>query len=155
PWRSLPMPRILKHLLVAFVIVLLAGGCSGGGCSCAGVTPLPGGFDPMQRIENSASVRLTDSGVQFMQSNLGVLAKALLGGMANGGMITFAIPETKGSPFLGTDYDVCPGGPDPANNKCIAEVDLGNAQLTITPSAPYDLKITGTIPIRVQDLPID
>lgn len=161
--RSSPRPRpapavsILKHL-IAIVVILVVAGCSGGGgcgggcAGCGGITPLPNGFDAQHRIENAGSVRLTQSGLGFLQSNIGVLAKGLLGGMSTGGVITFPVPMSSG-----TGYTVCPNGPDPnANPKiCTAEIDIGNAALTITPTAPYDLHITGTVPLRVSDLQLN
>ncbi|MFT3763905.1 MAG: hypothetical protein QM820_00015 [Minicystis sp.] len=77
--RPAPAAVLLKHL-VAIVAVLIIAGCSGGGCggggcsSCGGITALPNGFDPAHRIENAGSVRLTKSGLGFLQSNLGTLA---------------------------------------------------------------------------------
>src|SRR5262245_51825058 len=59
------MPRFIRHLFVIFA-VLLALGCSGGGCSsgCSGcgITPLAEGFASDARIENAGSARLTESG---------------------------------------------------------------------------------------------
>ncbi len=152
------MPRVLKHL-IAVLVVLIVAGCGGGGCSsgCAGcgVTPLADGFDPQNRIENAASVRLTDSGLAFLQQNLGAIAGPLVGG-GGSGVLTFPVPATSGSQ-LGIDYDICPGGPDANGNppKCIAEIDIGNAQLSLTTAGPHNLHVTGPLPIRLQQLPID
>lgn len=158
--RPAPGAVLLKHL-VAILVVLVVAGCSGGGCggggcsSCGGVTALPNGFDPNRRIENAGSVRLTQSGLGFLQSNLGVLAKSLLGDMGAGGVIKFDVPSSSGS-ASGFDYTVCPGGPNPNANppKCSAEIDIGNAALNMSVASPYDLKITGTIPIRLANLPL-
>ena len=108
------MPRALKHL-VAILFVLIVAGCGGGGCSgCSGcgMTPLPGGFAAENRIENAGSMRLTDSGIQFLHDHMGTLAKGALG--AAGGILTFNVPSSKGDLILGATYEVCPGGPDPA-----------------------------------------
>src|SRR5512141_423113 len=101
-WRSFAMPStrnkkraapaavLLKHL-VAIVAVLIVAGCSGGGCggggcsSCGGVTPLANGFTPAKRIENAGSVRLTQSGLGFLQSNLATLAQGFLASSGTGG----------------------------------------------------------------------
>ncbi|HVK66093.1 MAG TPA: hypothetical protein VM694_16535 [Polyangium sp.] len=153
------MPRFLRHLIGIMVVILIAG-CAGGGCSsgCSGcgMTPLPGGFDPSARIENAGSVRLTQSGLTFLEQNLGPLAKTLLGGSGNGGIVTFPVPSTSGS-TAGIQYNVCPGGPNENANppKCVAEIDVGNAQLNIDTSNPHNLKITGPLPLRLQNLPID
>lgn len=152
------MPRrLLKHIF-AILVLLVVAGCSGGGCGgCAGcgVTPLPNGFPVEARVENAGSARLTQSGLTFLQSNLGALAKGLLGGMGNGGVLTFDVPNSSGSQF-GIDYNVCPKGPDPNGNppKCVAEVDLANAKLNIATSQPHNITISGPLPLRLQDLPI-
>src|SRR6478609_3850608 len=84
PPRPLSGGELVKRTLVALAVLVIAG-CGGGGCSsgcaCGGITPLPDGFNAASRIENGGSVRLTQSGITFLQSNLGVLAKTLLGGM--------------------------------------------------------------------------
>lgn len=152
------MPRrLLKHIF-AILVLLIVAGCSGsgcGGCAGCGVTPLPQGFPTEARIENAGSVRLTQSGLGFLQNNLGTLAKSLLGGMADGGVLTFEVPKSSGSQF-GIDYDICPNGPDPNGNppKCLAEVDVGNAKLNITTSGPHNITISGPLPLRIQDLPM-
>src|SRR4051812_35785459 len=83
---------LMTPVLVAALFVI-AGGCGGGGCSsgcsCGGVSPLPEGFKPEQRIENSASLRITDTGVKFLQANLGTIAANLIGG--GKGTLTFNI----------------------------------------------------------------
>ena len=155
--RSAERAVLLRHAMAILAILIVAGcsggGCGGGGCSsCGGVTPLPNGFDATHRIENAGSVRLTQSGLQFLQQNLGTLAKGLLGGAGANGVMTFDIPATSGGSFPAT-YSVCPGGP--SNGKCQAEIDLGNANLTISTAAPHNLRLTGTLPIRLKDLPIE
>lgn len=155
------MPRFYKHLIGIMLVILIAG-CAGGGCSsgCSGcgMTPLPGGFQPTDRIENAGSVRLTDSGVTFLEQNLAPLAKQLLGSSGgNGGVITFPIPETSGSALGFINYKVCPGGADPNGNppKCTMEIDIGNAKLNIDTTNPHNIAITGPLPLRLQNLPID
>src|SRR5205085_7657968 len=95
----------LKHVVLV-VLFVIAAGCSGGGCSsgcsCGGISPLPEGFKPEKRIENSASMRLTDSGIQFLDDNMGMLAANILGG-GNGGILTFQVPSSSGS-FGPLDY---------------------------------------------------
>jgi MYXO-CTERM domain-containing protein len=151
------LPRHLKHLFWILVVILVAG-CAGGGCStgCSGcaMTPLPGGFDPNARIENAGSVRLTSSGLGFLEQNIGILAKTLLSGQGGkGGVLTFPVPSTSGSQ-LGIQYDVCPGGPNPATNKCMVEIDVGNAKLNVDAADPHNIKVTGPLPVRIQNLPI-
>src|SRR5262245_45865332 len=73
---SARMLRLFKHVVLVVLFVVIAG-CSGGGCaqgcSCGGVTPLPAGFPTDKRIENAASMRLTDSGITFLEQNLGTM----------------------------------------------------------------------------------
>ena len=84
------------------VLFLLVASCSGGGCSsgCSscGITPIAGGFAPSETITNSASVRVTKSGLEFLSANLPGLASTLLGrsgGVA--GVIDFDIPQFNGT----------------------------------------------------------
>ena len=135
--------------------------CSGGGCSsCGGVTPLPGGFINEERIENAAAVRITQSGFDFLEDNVGLLAANLLGDGANQGVLSFEVPQSSDSFDLlitDVDYTICPGGPDPNANppKCVAEIDLANADLSVQPSAPHNIVISGTVPLRLQNLTFD
>lgn len=151
------MRRIFKHLVVILALLVVAG-CSGGGCSsgcaCAGLTPLAEGFDPSARIENVAAVRLTDTGVDFIEQNLGAIVGAVMGG--SGGIVTFPVDSSSGSFGIGT-YNLCPDGPDETTTppRCIAELDLGAGQLSFDVAGPHDLVVSGPLPLRVQDLPID
>src|SRR5436305_1593226 len=90
--------------VIGFVMFVLA--CSGGGCTsgCAGcgVTPLPGGFPKASTITNAGSVRLTRSGLDFLQTNLGAIAGQVLGG----GTITYPIGKSSGT-FAFVTYTVC------------------------------------------------
>ena len=155
------MPRLLKHI-IAIIVLLIVAGCAGGGCGsgcsgCGGVEPLPAGFEPKARVENAGSVRLTSSGLEFIQKNLGTLAGTLLGDSgAMGGVLTFQVPPTSGSQS-GIKYDICKNGPNPNANppECIAEIDLGNSAITITTATPRNIVIGGTLPIRLQTLPIN
>ena len=159
-----PAVSLIKHITV-IALFLIAAGCSGGGCSsgcssCGGITPLTDGFDPVHRIENAGSARVTQSGLTFLQSNLGTLAKGILGASSgNGGVINFPVPMTSTSVNLGIGSitaTICPNGSNPSGNPelCNADIDIGNANLTITPTGPYDLSITGTVPLRVEDIQV-
>ncbi|WP_437760175.1 hypothetical protein [Sorangium sp. So ce1389] len=120
------------------------------------MTPLPAGFKPADRIENAGSARLTQSGIEFLEQNLGVLGRALLGG-GDSGVITFSVPRSPGSVLGGViDYTLCPDGADPAATPptCTAEIDVGRAALQIQPKAPHNLVIRGPLPVRMQSLPI-
>ncbi|HTJ83768.1 MAG TPA: hypothetical protein VL400_18740, partial [Polyangiaceae bacterium] len=145
--------KLWYGLLAGFVIPA----CSGGGCSsCGGVTPLPGGFSNDARVENAASVRITQKGFDFLESNIGTIAGNVIGGGSSN--ITFPINETSGSIpipiFPDIDYTVCPGGPTDNPLKCKVEIDLANASLAIDSGNPHNINVVGYIPIRLQDLPI-
>ncbi len=152
--------RVLLRHAFAILAVLLVAGCSGGGCgggcsSCGGITPLTNGFDKTHRIENAGSVRLTQSGLDFLSQNLGAIAGPLVGG--NGGVLTFDIPDTGWQGSFPAEYRLCAGGANPNSNppKCVAEINIGNANLTIVPAGPHNLKITGTLPLRLRNATID
>ena len=144
----------IKHLAGILGLSTLAACTTGGGCE--GMSPLPNGFNKQQRIENAASVRLTDSGLAFVAANVGSLAARLLEdqGLVQGGVIRFPIPETviDESAFSGT---ICPDGPDDATDRCIAELDFANAHLTLTTANPTSVVVSGPLPIRLKNLPID
>lgn len=151
------MPRWLKHCLLVLLLVVF-GGCAGScsGCSGCGVTPLPGGFPNAERIENSSSVRVTDTGLAFIGDNIGALAPQLLGsGSASAGVLTFDVPKSSfnESGFKGS---VCPNGSLPNANppECVAEADLGKANLTIATKAPHNITVTGTLAVRLRKLPV-
>ncbi len=151
------MPRWLKHIVFVLFLVVFAG-CAGSCSSCSGcgMTPLPGGFPSENRIENSASVRLTDSGLKFLGDNLGALAPNLLGaGSANAGVITFDVPKSSFNQS-GFNGDVCPNGSNPNSNppECVVESDLSKAKLTVATKAPHNITVKGTLPVRLQKLPV-
>ena len=160
------MLRIAKHLLAA-VFVLLFAACSGESCSCGGVAPLPAGFPAENRIENAASVRLTDSGIAFLEDNVGALASTFLGEGGGSGVMTFPIDTIYGSfevwIFELVVYWVCPNGPNDAVDppECIVEINLAEADLYLESAPPHNLRTMDpgvhktTIPVRIQRLPID
>jgi MYXO-CTERM domain-containing protein len=167
------MLRTWFRQLVVVLTVLVIASCSGGGCSsgCAGcgVTPLPGGFEKGPNsgpVTNAASVRVTRSGLDFVGTNLGTVAAKLVGGGMSNGYLSFDVPKSTSQTSLGPfnfTIDICPAGPNPNANPptCKVEVMLGNAKLRLD-AASYAsaggkpaVRISGTIPLRVKDLPID
>jgi MYXO-CTERM domain-containing protein len=93
------------------LFIFVASGCSGmGGGGCACMQPLPDGFPSAERQANGAQVRLTDSGVAFLEANAGGLVTTLLGGNS-----VIAIPPA-------CDSDLCcsDGSPD----VCQVEIDM-------------------------------
>lgn len=69
---------------------------------------------------------------------------------------TLTIAETSGT-SSGVTYTICPGGPNlnVSPPTCVLEIDLGNAALALmaTPD-PQQVSMSGTLPIRLQDLPM-
>lgn len=156
--RGAAFRRRIAARILAMLAVLIVAGCAGGGCTsgcaCAGITPLPNGFTAKSRVENGGSARLTADGMAFLQQNIGTLAKTVLGANAPNGVLTFQIPKSAGSVAGGAlSYTVCPQGPNAGT--CSAEIDIGNAKLALAPQEPHNLRVTGPIPIRLQNLPID
>ncbi len=145
---------------------LMAAGCAGGGCtsSCAGSSVIPGGFPKEGRVTNSAGVRLTRTGLDFLEQNVGALAAKLLGAS---GPLTFPIPTSHPSfSILITTItaDVCPDGPKPTGSppECIVEIDLtgitgpddAHKNPIITATGPHDINLSARLPVRLQRLPV-
>ena len=158
------MLRCFKNVVIALLFTIFAG-CAGGGCSsgcsCGGIEPLANGFNPNQRIENAASVRLTDSGLTFFEDNLGTLAGVLQTqqGEEATGVIKLPLSESSGSFSISAlqvvSYTICPGGADFDTNTCVIELDLENAPLTITSEDPHNIRVEGPLPARAQNIAID
>ena len=166
PQRESLMPRWLKHVFYVVCLVVFAG-CAGSCSSCSGcgMTPLDGGFPNEKRIENAASVRLTESGLKFIGDNLGAIAPNLLGDVAQGnaGVVTFDVPpvnEKIKDPIFGITLGtakVCTSGSKPTANppECLVEADLGKAKLTIATKAPHNITIDGSVAVRLQRAPLE
>lgn len=163
------MLQLWWRRLSVVLLFLVVAACSGGGCSsgCAGcgVTPLPGGFPKPSVITNAASLRVTRQGLDFLGDNLGTIAGKLLPNGQNG-IISFNVPSStttqKFGPFNIT-IKLCPGGANANVNpkECVAEVNLAGAKLHLdaanysTVNGEPALRISGTLPLRVQDLPVN
>lgn len=103
--------------------------CSGGGgcssCEGCGVTPIRGGYPTGERIANSAQVRLTSSGIGFIEDNIaGVVATFLPDGL------DFDIPRTTQSIGIGS-ITICP------DSNCRAHLEID--ALDLNPVAPNEL----------------
>ncbi|MEO8875894.1 MAG: hypothetical protein ABI461_09925, partial [Polyangiaceae bacterium] len=131
------------------LIVAISGGCSGGCTGCG--TSLVDGFPIASDAENAASIRVTSQGLAFLNTNLPTIAAKAVGGADGGGALTFPIPSTAQGLGVAT-ANICTA--PTAAGQCIADIDLAHMNLPITFSAPHDVKITGTIPVKVDDLTI-
>ncbi len=138
---------------VLIVIVLAscsgAGGCSG--CAGCGMTPLPSGFPQASVIPNAASVRVTRPGLDFLATNLGGIAGKALG--TSGGVVTFNVPDstTSFSIIFTVNVEICK--PPVAMGDCIADINIAGAKLHIDAVTPNAISITGTVPVKVADIP--
>ncbi len=108
----------------------------------------------MHRAENAASVRLTDSGLGFLEQNIGTLAGLLMGDDGSA-VLSFEIPASSQS-LVVANLEICPDGPNPNADppECIAEVDLATAQLDVETITPHNITVTGPMPFRIQKLPV-
>ena len=99
----------------AFVFILTA--CGGGGCGdCGcGVEPIPGGFPIDQRIPNSAQIRLTQGGIEFIEDNAAALVPLFV---PDG--LDFDVPRTEQSVGIG-DVVICP------DEDCVARITIPTA----------------------------
>ncbi len=149
-----------RQALVVCLFLLIAS-CSGGGCSsgCAscGITPIAGASTTSQTIANSASVRVTKPGLEFLGGSIPGLAASLLGHGATGGIIDFDVPTTPISTSvigISINLSVCPNGANTTTNplQCVAEIEIGSASLAINSVTPDAITISGTIPVRIQEL---
>ncbi|MEM9693878.1 MAG: hypothetical protein AAGA56_15125 [Myxococcota bacterium] len=151
-----PLHRLLFLTTLIFTAGCAGGDGGGGGCGGSGgpLAPLPGGYPTAERIENVAIARVTASGVEFLNQNIGTIVAQLLG--AEDGILSFELPE-QDFRFLGVGATICEGGPnsetDPAT--CAIEVDLVNSQLELTPTEPHSVRVRGPLRVRIRRLPSD
>lgn len=122
------MTTLHKGLLgLAFMFAVLA--CGGGGCSACsgcGLAPIPGGYPIAERVENSAQMRLSESGIDFIEANFpAIVTIALPDGL------DFPVPRTEGS-TMGADYIICP------DSDCFVHGDI--LEFILTPIAPSRLQ---------------
>src|SRR5687768_11744019 len=82
--------------VVVLTALVLAVGCSGGGCgSCAGMEPIPGGFQAAKRNNNAVQIRVADSLFTKIEADPAGFIGPLAGGAMNG-VVEFNIPASCG-----------------------------------------------------------
>lgn len=119
-----------RRLYVSLVVLFFWASCTGGGCSgCSSVTAIPGGFSYSRKIDNALQVRLSSSGVAFLEDHGAEIAESFLGES-----LVQTVSETDVT--VGT---LCGGGA-----ACTISVTMNS--LNLTPNAPNLLTID---PLRV------
>jgi MYXO-CTERM domain-containing protein len=135
-------------LLIVLASCSGAGGCSG--CSGCGMTPLPDGFPQASVIPNAASVRVTRPGLDFLATNLGGIAGKALG--TSGGVVTFNVPDSTTTLASIISVEICK--PTVPMGDCIADINIAGAKLHIDAVTPNALSITGTVPVKADNIPV-
>ncbi len=137
-WTTSLVRSLQWSLLAFFLFACGGGGC--GGCEACGTGPIPGGFPIEERVPNSAQVRLTSSGIDFIESNAADLVPLLL---PDG--LEFDIPRSQTTADLTIctpDITICPDD----NCKIQGEIE----QVMLEPNAPNQL--LATIRLRLRTL---
>ena len=151
--------------LFGVLFFLLVASCSGGGCSsCAGSTPLPGGFPKEKAVDNAGMVRVSRPGLDFVEKALPTLASKVSN--APGGVLSIDIPTLSTGKttiadlgFLGSlnlTPTVCPDGPSDAGATltCHADVNIGKGVFQIDAVKPNVVSLHGTLPLVLTDTPV-
>jgi MYXO-CTERM domain-containing protein len=160
--------------------VLLSGACSGSiSCSSCGGTPLdpiPGGFDPAARIPRAAQVRLSRTGLDFLETRFSDLVNAYarqscgdvtdppcptgFGTTCNAGGVCVdggGVPQ----PVLGFEVEYTTSGSavvcrdpeaDPSRRDCFAWLRLEG--LGLTPEGPNKVRANVVAKVITTDIPI-
>lgn len=112
-------------LIVAFALAATAcdGGCSG--CEECGITPIPGAYPLEHRIDDSAQVRLTSSGIQFIEDNIAAIVMTF---MPDG--LDFDVDRQEVD--AGITITIC------EDNDCTAHLEIDS--LEISPTDPNVLR---------------
>ncbi len=76
-----------RRLLAAAAWLAMATGCGGGGCDC--MQPIPQGFPSAARVPNAVQIRITQTGLETIESDPAGLIAGLVGGDMG---LTFDIP---------------------------------------------------------------
>jgi hypothetical protein len=126
-------PAVLWRLALGVALLLISAACgSTGGCQGCTTDPIPGGFPQEHRFDNAMQVRLSQSGVTFMEQNF----KNLITTLVPGGL-SFDIPPTGCS---GGSQKICCSGPP-----CTATMDITSVQITPTPQSTAKLALRATV----------
>jgi hypothetical protein len=126
-------PAVLWRLGLATGLLVIASACgSTGGCQGCATDPIPGGFNQQHRFDNAMQVRLSSSGIDFMEQNFESLVSTLVPGG-----LSFTIPPTGCS---GGSQKICCSGP-----ACNATMDITSVQITPTPKSTAKLDLRAKV----------
>ncbi len=138
-------------LLTAAVFAV---GCSGGGCGgCAGMDPIPGGFDVTKRNPNALQMRVAQTALQKIAADPAGVIGPLVGTGSMNGVIEFNIPAS-----CGGDTEICCNNGVPATTCGPLLIDLvtkspsgagSEPRLTLTPQQGQS-RLDATVHTRVK-----
>jgi hypothetical protein len=125
-------PVVVARLVLAVAALAFATACSSTGCQGCTPTPIPGGFPQEQRFDNAMQVRLSETGLGFIEKNFESMVKMLV---PNG--LTFTIPPTD---CASSDQKICCSGP-----ACVATMGISSVDIVPTPQSTLKLDLRATV----------
>lgn len=129
-----------RALFGVALMSLAACGSTGGGCAgCAAPAPIPGGFPAAHRFDNAGQIRLSSSGVTYLEQNFEKLVLTLMPGG-----LSFAIPPSG----CGSSQEVCCG----SGSNCKASIDIQSVD--ITPQTPARMNLNLRAKVSTTSLPL-
>lgn len=124
-------PVVLMRVALGVIGLLFATACGSTGNGCCTTQPIPGGFPQAHRFDNAMQVRVSNTGIDFMENNFDKLVSTLVpGGLA------FDIPPTGCS----TNQRVCC-----PNQTCSIDMDITKVTITPTPQSTAQLNIRANV----------
>ena len=125
-WR-----KVVINGLAATAVVVLSSACSStSGCAGCNTSTIPGGFPAKKTFSNGVQLRVSQSGLTFLESNLQPLIAAA---MPTG--LSFAIPPTGCSGSGSSQFKIC----CKTAVKCNATAEITTGK--ITPAKPNKVKV--------------
>lgn len=129
---TIPTGRRWRPALLIFTFSTLVACASDSGCDgCSAGKPIPGGFPQAHRFDNAGQIRLTSSGVTYLEQNL---EKLMLSFLPSG--LNFTIPASG----CNTGTKVCCG-----SNTCTAAIDITKVDITPKSGARLNLKLDAKV----------